>query len=82
MTGVLISEYTFSVLKLRALREQRGLSLRVLSRESGVGLATLVRLEAGQFDPRLSTLRKLAKTLGVTIADLIGEGKPLTKGGR
>lgn len=48
----------------------------MLSRESGVALATLVRLEAGQFDPRLSTLRKLTKALEVTVAELIGDSKP------
>jgi predicted transcriptional regulator len=37
---------------------------------------SLVRLEAGRFDPRLSSLRKLAKALGVSIADLLGESKP------
>ena len=80
MTIVLINEYSNRVLRLRALREQRGISLRVLSRDSEVGLATLVRLEAGTFDPRLSTLRKLGKALRVTIADLIGEDKPYKKG--
>jgi predicted transcriptional regulator len=55
------------------------MSLRILSSKSEVGLATLVRLEAGAFDPRLSTLRKLAKALGVTIADLIGDDKPHTE---
>ena len=36
----------------------------------------LFRLESGVTDPRLGTLRKLAKALNVTVADLIGEGKP------
>jgi predicted transcriptional regulator len=52
------------------------MSLRELSRKAGVGLATLVRLEAGTFDPRLSTLRKLTKALKVTVAELIGDSKP------
>ena len=80
LTGVIRSEYDGAVLKLRVMREQRGLSLRVLSRAAGVGLATLVRLEAGQFDPRLSTLRKLAKALRVTVCQLLGE--QLKKGGK
>lgn len=65
---------------LRRWREKRGKSLRVLSREAGVGLATLVRLEAGAFDPRLSTLRKLAKVLNVSLCELLGEQPK--KGGR
>ncbi len=36
----------------------------------------LFRLESGATDPRLGTLRKLARALNVTVADLIGEGKP------
>jgi len=68
------------VLKLREIREQRELSFRELSRKAGVGLATLVRLEAGKYDPRLSTLRKLAKALRVTVCQLLGEQPK--KGGR
>ena len=77
---MLISDYITPVLRLRAIREQRGMSLRALSRASGVGLASLVRLEAGTFDPRLSTLRKLSKALNVAIAELIVETSK--KGGR
>jgi len=66
------------MLRLREIRERGGLSLRRLAAESGVGVATLARLEAGEYDPRLSTLRKLAKALRVSVPTLLGEGK---KGG-
>ena len=66
--------------RLRAIREGKGVSLRGLKKTSGVAVATLARIEAGGYDPRLSTLRRLAKALGVTVAELIGE-KPLKKGG-
>lgn len=66
--------------KLRMIREGKGVSLRALKVLSGVAVATLVRIEAGGYDPRLSTLRKLAKALGVSVAELIGE-HPLKKGG-
>lgn len=59
--------------RLRAIREGKGVSLRALKAASGVAVATLARIEAGGYDPRLSTLRKLAKALGVTVAELIGE---------
>jgi len=39
----------------------------------------LFRLESGEADPRLSTLRKLAKALKVTVAEIIGEGRPARK---
>ena len=59
--------------QLRAVREGKGVSLRALKKTSGVAVATLARIEAGGYDPRLSTLRRLAKALGVTVAKLIGE---------
>jgi transcriptional regulator with XRE-family HTH domain len=64
------------MIRLRSIREKQGVSLRALKKASGVAVATLARIEAGDYNPRLDTLRKLAKTLGVTVADLIGESKP------
>ena len=52
------------------------MSLRELKKSSGIAVSNLALLEAGECDPRLSTLRKLAKALGVTVANLIGESKP------
>ncbi len=69
------------MLRLREIREGKGVSLRALKKRSGVAVSSLARYEAGQGDPQLSTLRKIAKALGVTVAELIGE-KPFKKGGR
>jgi transcriptional regulator with XRE-family HTH domain len=66
---------------LRAIRERKGVSLRKLKQRSGVAVATLARIEAGGYDPRLSTLRRLARALGVTVGELIGE-RPFRRGGR
>lgn len=66
--------------RLRAIREGKGVSLRGLRKVSGVAVATLARIEAGGYDPRLSTLRRLAKALQVTVAELIGE-RSVKKGG-
>ncbi len=66
--------------RLRAIREGKGVTLRALKKSSGVAVATLARIEAGGYDPRLSTLRRLAKALRVTVAALIGE-RPMKKGG-
>ena len=38
----------------------------------GVSRAYLARLEMGRHDPPLSRLRKLAKALGVPLAELLG----------
>ena len=65
--------------RLRFIRERKGVSLRALKKVSGVAVATLARIEAGGYDPRLSTLRRIAKALGVTVAELIGE-RSLKKG--
>ena len=69
-----MNAYTVLMLKLRAIREQRGMSLRQLAKVSEVHLATIVRLESGLFDPRLSTLEKIARALGVTVPVLLGGG--------
>ena len=61
---------------LRATREKQNLSLRALAERAGVTYVALLRMELGQTDPRLSTLRALAKALNVRVTDLIGEGKP------
>jgi transcriptional regulator with XRE-family HTH domain len=77
---MLTSDNVSGMLRLREIRERRRLTLRDLARSSGVGVATLVRLEAEAYDPRLSTLRKLAKALRVSVPTLLGEGKQ-KKGG-
>ncbi len=69
------------MLRLRQIRERKGVSLRALKKASSVAVSSLARYEAGQGDPQLSTLRKIAKALGVTVAELIGE-KADKKGGR
>ncbi|WP_447983825.1 helix-turn-helix domain-containing protein [Nitrospira sp. Nam74] len=69
------------MLRLREIRQRQGLSLRELKAVSGVAVSALAKFEAGEGDPQLSTLRKLAKALNVTVAELIGEAKP-HKGGR
>ena len=66
--------------RLRVIREGKGVSLRALKKTSGVAVATLARIEAEGYDPRLSTLRRLAKALHVTVAELIGE-RTIKKGG-
>jgi len=61
------------MLRLRAIRERKGVSLRALKKASGVAVSSLALFETGKGDPQLSTLRKLAKALNVTVAELIGE---------
>ena len=65
--------------QLRILRLERGLSLRTLGVMAGIHAVSLVRLEGGKYDPRLSTLRKLAQAHEVSVCDL--NDPPQTKGG-
>jgi transcriptional regulator with XRE-family HTH domain len=57
--------------QLRAWRAARGLSQVALAEKAGVVPVLVARLELGQTDPRLSTLRKLAAALGVTLVELV-----------
>lgn|SRR5215831_12529014 len=58
-------------LRLRNLREQQGLSLQQLAKKAGLSQRHLKKLEAGQAQPQRPTLRKLAKALKVTVAELV-----------
>ncbi len=67
------------MLRLREHRERLGLTLRRLGDLSGVHYVAVARLEAGKLDPRLSTLIKLCKALGITLNELVKQ--PRNKGG-
>lgn len=56
-------------MKLKQIRNNRGLSLRALSELSGVPQRTIEDLERRD-DGRASTLIKLADALGVTLDEL------------
>lgn len=58
-------------MRLKSLREQQGLTQEVLAKKAGISRAYLARLEMGRHDPHLSRLRKLAKALGVSAAELL-----------
>ena len=58
--------------RIRELREQRGLSLRLLAERSGLSLNAISLIERGQSSPTVSTLHRLAAALGVRIVDFFG----------
>jgi predicted transcriptional regulator len=49
---------------LRFARHRAGLTQRELAAKSGVPQSTIGRIEAGQVDPRISTLRRLLRACG------------------
>lgn len=53
------------------LRHATGLTQQELASKAGVSRATIYLIEAGEGDPRLSTLELLAKALGVDVAELL-----------
>jgi transcriptional regulator with XRE-family HTH domain len=62
-------------LNLRKLRHAKGWSVRELAARSGVDFTAINRAELGKTMPRLETLERLAKALGVGVKDLIVNGK-------
>src|SRR4051794_38880126 len=57
--------------RVRAARENGGLSVAELSRRSGVARATLMQLEGGAGNPTLDTLYAVADALGAPLSDLL-----------
>ena len=59
---------------LKKLRQKKGWSQEKLAREAGISYNTLIKIERGGIkNPKLETLIKLAKALGVSIDELIGK---------
>ena len=52
-------------------RIKLGLSLNELAKRTGVSHTALIHIRDGRNDPRIGTLRKLAKALGVTPSTLV-----------
>lgn len=58
--------------RLRALRQQRDITLAALAESTGISVSTLSRLESGQRRPTLELLLPLARAYGVQLDDLVG----------
>lgn len=58
--------------RLRALRQQREITLTALAETTGISVSTLSRLESGQRRPTLELLLPLAQAYGVQLDDLVG----------
>jgi DNA-binding XRE family transcriptional regulator len=57
--------------RVRAFREDAGLTQEALAQAAGIGRVTLVRLENGKHVPKLGTLRAIAKILERPVEDLL-----------
>jgi transcriptional regulator with XRE-family HTH domain len=59
--------------KLRALREERGLTQKEAAELADVSHRTLIRLESGERPPSLPTVTKIARAYGVPFEELVEE---------
>jgi transcriptional regulator with XRE-family HTH domain len=58
-------------MKLRQLRAAQGMTQEVLAKKARLTQVHIARLEAGNHDPTLGTLQRLAKALKVTVGKLV-----------
>jgi transcriptional regulator with XRE-family HTH domain len=56
---------------LRHARDRLGLTQEQVAERSGVHATEVSRIEAGKRDPRISTMERLAKAVGIPPSDLL-----------
>ncbi len=59
--------------KLRVLREQRGLTQKEAAELANVSHLTLINLESGKRPPYMPTVTKIARAYGVGMEELVEE---------
>lgn len=67
----MLAEVLYIGERLRETRKRKLLTQEELAERSGVGVATIIRIERDQVEPRGSTIRKLAAALEVDPAELV-----------
>lgn len=61
-------------MQIRAIRHQKKLTLQGLAKKAGnMSYTFLSNVETGKADPSLSTLKRLAVALGVSVSELVKE---------
>lgn len=58
---------------LRAIRRERGLSLKTLAQVAGLSKLTIIQIESGRTSPRSGTIEKLAQALDLSTEELSGK---------
>lgn len=58
-------------LKLRKLRQERGLSLNMFAYENDLSKASISKIERGIIDFRFSTLLQIANALEISLSELL-----------
>ncbi len=67
-------------LRVKAARVRRMLTQTELASVSGVGRATIARIEAGTGHPRMTTIRALAEALDLPARELVPDPESLWGG--
>lgn len=62
--------------RIKEIRQSKGMSLRMLADISGTSKESIINLETGRTDPKLSTLLAIADALNVPLAELFDEPQP------
>ncbi|MEQ8699394.1 MAG: helix-turn-helix domain-containing protein, partial [Bauldia litoralis] len=60
--------------RVRGARARRGMSRKILARDSGVSERYLAQLETGQGNISIGLLRQVAQAMSVPVSDLVREG--------
>lgn len=63
--------------RIKEIRQSQGMSLRMLADLSGVTKESILNVEAGRADPKLSTLLAIADALHVPLAELFDTPQPV-----
>ena len=58
-------------MKLKRVREAKGLSQAILAQRAKITREYVNKLEAGRYDPTVGVLQRLAKALGVPVTALL-----------
>jgi transcriptional regulator with XRE-family HTH domain len=61
--------------RIRQAREQRGLSQEQLAHTAGISRQTMYRAELGTHSTGIDALLKIARVLGVSVAELMPNGE-------
>ena len=68
--------------RIAALRAERGWTLQEASQHCGVSFSAMSKIERGELSPTVNTLSKLAKGMGLSLAQLLERNAPQTVSGR
>ena len=58
--------------RIKRARETKGMTQAALAARAAITRKYVIDLEAGRYDPTVGVLRRLAKALGVPLAELLG----------